>query len=98
LNVHHVKSILLPQRKKKVLFLAGSCDCCHWVSIQQYENYSTPSVVKWSGFLATNPEVRVRFPALPDSLRNSGSGTGLVSTIKELLGRKISGCGLENRD
>jgi hypothetical protein len=24
----------------------------------------------------TDPEVRVRFPALPDFLRNSGSGTG----------------------
>jgi hypothetical protein len=27
-------------------------------------------------FLATDPEVRVRFPALPHSLRSSGSGTG----------------------
>jgi hypothetical protein len=27
-------------------------------------------------FLATDPEVRVPFPALPDFLRNSGSGTG----------------------
>jgi hypothetical protein len=27
-------------------------------------------------FLATDPEVRVRFPALPDFLRSSGSGTG----------------------
>jgi hypothetical protein len=26
--------------------------------------------------LATDPEVRVRFPALPDFLRNSGSGMG----------------------
>jgi hypothetical protein len=29
-----------------------------------------------SEFLATDPEVRVRFPALPDFLRSSGSGTG----------------------
>jgi hypothetical protein len=29
-----------------------------------------------SEFLATDPEIRVRFPALPDFLRNSGSGTG----------------------
>jgi hypothetical protein len=28
----------------------------------------------WSEFLATDPEVRVRFPALPDFL-SSGSGT-----------------------
>jgi hypothetical protein len=30
----------------------------------------------WSEFLSTDPEVRIRFPALPDYLRNSGSGTG----------------------
>jgi hypothetical protein len=36
----------------------------------------TSSVVKWSESLATDPEVRVRFPALPDFLRSSGSGTG----------------------
>jgi hypothetical protein len=45
------------------------------------------SVVLWSEFLATDPEVWVRFPALPDFLRSSGSGTGplsLVSTNEEL--------------
>jgi hypothetical protein len=36
----------------------------------------TASVVQWSQFLATDPEVRVRFAALPDFLRSSGSGTG----------------------
>jgi hypothetical protein len=30
----------------------------------------------WSEFLATDPEVRVRFPGLPDFLRSSGSATG----------------------
>jgi hypothetical protein len=34
------------------------------------------SVVWRSEFLATDPEVRVRFPALPDFPRSSGSGTG----------------------
>jgi hypothetical protein len=29
-------------------------------------------------FLATDPEVRVRFPALPHFLRSSGSGTGFT--------------------
>jgi hypothetical protein len=29
-------------------------------------------------FLATDPEVRVRFPALPDFLRSNGSGTGFT--------------------
>jgi hypothetical protein len=37
---------------------------------------TTVSVVWWSGFLAIDPEVVVRFPTLPDFLRNSGSGTG----------------------
>jgi hypothetical protein len=38
----------------------------------------TASVVQWSEFLATDPEVRVRFPELPDFLRSSGSGTGSI--------------------
>jgi hypothetical protein len=29
----------------------------------------------WSEFLSTDPEVQVRFPALQDFLRSSGSGT-----------------------
>jgi hypothetical protein len=37
----------------------------------------TASVVQWSEFVATDPEVRVRFPALPDFL-SSGSGTGFI--------------------
>jgi hypothetical protein len=35
----------------------------------------TASVVWWSEFLATDPEVRFRFSALPDFL-SSGSGKG----------------------
>jgi hypothetical protein len=31
-----------------------------------------------SEYLATDPEVQVRFPALPDFLRSSGSGTGFT--------------------
>jgi hypothetical protein len=31
---------------------------------------------EWSEILATDPEVRVRFPALPDFLKSTGSGTG----------------------
>jgi hypothetical protein len=38
--------------------------------------FLTASVVKWSEFLATDPEVRVQFPALSHFLRSSGSGTG----------------------
>jgi hypothetical protein len=33
-------------------------------------------MVWWSEFLAKDPEVRIRFPALPDFLRSSGSGMG----------------------
>jgi hypothetical protein len=33
-------------------------------------------MVWWSEFLAADPEVRIRFPALPDFVRSSGSGTG----------------------
>jgi hypothetical protein len=43
----------------------------------------------------------VRFPALPDFLRSSESGMGplsLMRTTEELLERKSSGSGLENRD
>jgi hypothetical protein len=39
----------------------------------------TASVVWWSGFLATDPKARVRFQALQDFLRSSGSGTGVHS-------------------
>jgi hypothetical protein len=50
----------------------------------------TASVVKWSEFLATDPEARVRFPALPDFLKkNSSRGPiSLVSSTEELLDRK----------
>jgi hypothetical protein len=34
------------------------------------------TTVECGEFLATDPEIRVRFPALPYLLRSSGSGTG----------------------
>jgi hypothetical protein len=58
-------------------------------------------VVLWSEFLDTDPEIRVRFSALPYFLRRSGSGTGpfnLVSTVEELLGSNSCGSSLENRE
>jgi hypothetical protein len=58
-------------------------------------------MVYLSEFLATDPEFRVLFPALPDFLISSRSGTGplsLVRTTEELLGRNNSGFGLENRE
>jgi hypothetical protein len=39
-------------------------------------DFLTASVVYWSEFQATDPEVRLRFPALPHFLSSSGSGTG----------------------
>jgi hypothetical protein len=50
--------------------------------------------------MATDPEVRLRFPALPDFLRSSleRGPLSLVRTIEELLERKGSGSGLEIRE
>jgi hypothetical protein len=45
----------------------------HWTVMFKY---STASVVYWSEFLATDPEARVRFQALPHFLRSSEFGTG----------------------
>jgi hypothetical protein len=44
----------------------------------KYGQKLTASVVLRSEFLATDPEVRDRFPVVPDFLRNSESG--MVST------------------
>jgi hypothetical protein len=41
-------------------------------------------------FLATDPEVRVRFPTLPDFQRSSGSGTGSTQPREELLEKKVA--------
>jgi hypothetical protein len=64
-------------------------------------HFLTASMVWWSEFLATDSEVQVRFPMLPDFLRSSGSGTGstqLCEYNEELLERKSSGSSLENRE
>jgi hypothetical protein len=60
----------------------------------------TASVVKWSDFLATDPDVRVLFQALPDFLGSSGSGTASTQPreYNSILERKSSGSGVENRD
>jgi hypothetical protein len=49
-------------------------------------------VVWWSEFLATDPEARVRFPALPEQ-KVVGLERGplsFVSTTEELLDRKVA--------
>jgi hypothetical protein len=58
-------------------------------------------VVLWSEFLATDPEVRVRFPTLADFWKVVDLERGplsRVSTTEELLGIKSSGSSLENRE
>jgi hypothetical protein len=47
----------------------------------------------WSEFLAIDPEVRVRFPALPEFLRSSEYETGTTQPRKyfeELLEKKVA--------
>jgi hypothetical protein len=60
----------------------------------------TASLVLWSEFLATDPEIWVRFSELPGFVRSSGSERGplsLVSTTEEIR-RKSSRSGLEIRE
>jgi hypothetical protein len=44
--------------------------------VQYFIIIGTASVVQRAEFMAAEPEVWVRFTALPDFLRNNGSGTG----------------------
>jgi hypothetical protein len=46
------------------------------VIIEPFMVSMTASVVWWSEFLATDPQSRVRFPALPEEKKSSVSGTG----------------------
>jgi hypothetical protein len=78
---------------------------CHGdVKLDNFESIMSPqtaSVVLWPEFLATDLEVRVRFPALPDFLEVVGLERGplsLVSTTEELLERKSKSFGIRNRD
>jgi hypothetical protein len=52
----------------------------------------TASVVYWSEFLATDPEARVRVPALPQEkvMVLERGPLSLVSTTEELLDRKVA--------
>jgi hypothetical protein len=45
-------------------------------SAHRWDNIFYSWMYKWSEFLATDPEVKVRFPVLTDFLRSSGTGTG----------------------
>jgi hypothetical protein len=52
----------------------------------------TAPVVSWSEFLATDPEARVRFPAVPEKkvVVVERGPLSLVSTTEELIDRKIA--------
>jgi hypothetical protein len=68
-----------------------------------WEKYGRVFVLWSSGqsFWLQIQRFRVRFPALPDFLRAAGlerDPLSLVRTTAELLGRKSSGSGQENRD
>jgi hypothetical protein len=61
----------------------------------------TASVVWWSEYLATDSQVRFRFPALLDILRSSVSGTESTQPRENNWGatwKKSSGSGLEIRE
>jgi hypothetical protein len=60
----------------------------------------TASVVQGSEFLATDPEIRVRFPALPDFLEVLGLERGSLSLVRimEKLFKGNTGSDLENRN
>jgi hypothetical protein len=47
-----------------------------WLVVMWIMYMPATSAVQWSEFLATDPEARLRFPALPDFLKSSGFGTG----------------------
>jgi hypothetical protein len=49
-------------------------------------------VFLWSNgpeFLATDPEIRVRFPTIPDLLRNNGYGKGSIQ-LRSYLKEKVT--------
>jgi hypothetical protein len=59
----------------------------------------TASMVYWQEFPAKDAEIQVRFPALPDFLRSSGTGMGPtqpLNTTEKLIRRNSSGSGTEN--
>jgi hypothetical protein len=57
-----------------------------------YGHIVTASVVQWLEFLATDPEARVRFPALPEKkvVVLERGPLSLVSTTEELLDRIVA--------
>jgi hypothetical protein len=52
----------------------------------------TASMVQWSEILATDPEARVRFPAIPEKkvVGLERGALSLVSTTEERLDRKVA--------
>jgi hypothetical protein len=80
------------------LLCMGSCPLCSELSVFLYFCLIlTLRPPLWSSGQRSWLQIqrsRIRFPALPDFLRSSGSGTGST----QLLERKSSGSGLENQN
>jgi hypothetical protein len=78
--------------------------CCAESQKVLLQNRSIERLPLWSSGQSSCLQIqrsRVRFLALPDFLRSSGSGTGplsLVSITGELLERKSSGSDLESQE
>jgi hypothetical protein len=64
----------------------------HYIFFSIYPIFPTASVALWSEFLATDPEARVGFPALPEKkvVCLEQGPLSLVSTTEELLDRKVA--------
>jgi hypothetical protein len=75
-----------------VLLLSIRCFTLYEYKLErERERERTASVVYWSEFLATDPKVQVRFPALQKKLVGLERGPlRLVSTTEELLDRKVA--------
>jgi hypothetical protein len=58
-----------PELVKSALVFGSNAPCHNFV-VHTCDNFGNVM------FLATDPEVRVRFSVLPDFLRSNGSGTG----------------------
>jgi hypothetical protein len=98
-----VKLCVLSKRKQKLNFSVYIRRDRIWntIIIKESNIFNLNARIQWSEFLATDPEVRVRFPALPDFLSSSESGTGSTQTREYNWGatwKKSNGSGMENRD
>jgi hypothetical protein len=60
------------------------------ISIEEHLFRMAASVVSWSEFLATDPDVRARFPPLPDFLRSSGIHSSSRVQLRSYLEENVA--------